>query len=115
MVYRLRIGIVCVVLVVGCSWLKLSRVTEQQTQEIATPIITALNIFYQNQSTYPQQIEELVPLYLAVLPQDTLGQDFDYRKETEGYSLCFWGYPQTPNDGCCYISRFDLWDCTDGH
>jgi hypothetical protein len=111
---KLLAGILCV-LVVGCMTTKLSKEEEQFTQTIAQPVIEAINTYYKDKDDYPEQLVDLVPDHIAVLPKDTLFQDFDYRKENEGYALCFWGYPQEMNDGCCYHSRFEEWDCTDGH
>jgi len=77
-------------------------------------IVQAIDQYVHDKHHLPDQLDLLVPKYLAELPETTREQAFLYRNNirTEGYELCF---TVSQRRSCCYISRYPVWDCTGSH
>lgn len=85
-------------------------------QERGNLLVAALTEYHSEHNTYPEHLSELVPTYLAELPQNTREHTFFYeKKELEGYRLCLDMQIKPGYAGCCYQLRFGIWDCTPGH
>lgn len=110
-------------LVVACSSGEMSVAEQEANKQRASPVIVAINDYYETYHVYPTQLSELQPEFIPELPLTTLDLNFNYRLSVkhEYYYLCFDG-PEgrlsragtRRSGGCCYISRFEDWDCTEG-
>jgi len=87
----------------------------KENQTIAQPVILALDDYQKlNDGEYPSALDDLVPEYIASIPETVREEEFFYYPDKlEGYYLCFLG-DKNDKYGCCYNKRFDAWDCTPG-
>ncbi len=75
-------------------------------------IIRAIESYAHDHARFPEQLDDLMPGYLAVMPETVAHQSFSYRQDDiDGYHLCF-GLDSKPNVNCCYINRLAFWDCS---
>ena len=100
----------------GCT--NASRVEELKiNQAQAQPIIEAIDKYIHDYGRAPERLGVLVPNYLFELPVSTRNAKFEYhnRFDIDIYMLCFvqrdW---RGRNFGCCYLKRFEDWDCSAG-
>ena len=74
------------------------------------PIITALEQYLLETGEYPGSLAELVPNYLAVVPNEVNDQPISYTKTEEGYSLSF--HYIGPGMNSCTFTPADEWSCS---
>jgi ABC-type transport system substrate-binding protein len=76
-------------------------------------IIDAIERYYEANGYYPENLDCLVPVYLAEIPLTKDGQTFKYRlNDYFIYGLSF-NIPGTENvhGGCGYNKRSPFWEC----
>ncbi|MBI5650570.1 MAG: hypothetical protein HZC40_09025 [Chloroflexi bacterium] len=102
-----------VLLVSGCA--DTSREIERVNQQRAQPIIEALDKYMQDRGVAPPKLGVLVPEYLPKLPMSLENAEFEYSTVVDIYTLCFGERTWNGKSyGCCYLRRFEEWDCTRG-
>jgi hypothetical protein len=81
------------------------------TIQEATPIIQALEDYYQEHETYPSSLQTLVPGYLSHIPPTKIRwgtESFWYEPGTHRFSLMFLGHVMSI---CSYTSERPTWEC----
>jgi len=84
-------------------------------QEQGNNIIDSLENYYREKGSYPENLEELTPIYLEEIPTTSTDQSFYYKKhEVETYILSF---PLVTKNGvvCGFSRRTSQWECSLGH
>lgn len=73
-------------------------------------VISALEQYRADKGSYPEELAELIPEYLAVNPLTTEVQDFSYLKNGESYSLSF--HYLGPGMNTCKYTPEEKWKCS---
>ena len=86
-----------------------------KNQDAAEPILIALEEHNSNHGRYPDNLNDLIPIFLSEVPKTINGKEFEYSLDkVDRYMFCFNRYE--PNlSGCCYYRYLETWDCTPGH
>jgi hypothetical protein len=107
----------CWILVLCLSACSTNRTTNEiitANQERASEIISALARYQQAHGQFPDQLDLLVPTYLAQIPITISGQNFEYQPNAlEGYYLLFL-VDSDESLACGYNKRLEGWDCSRG-
>jgi hypothetical protein len=109
------IAFICLVLAVlvlpcGCQQ---QTATIEGEEERANSIVQAITQYKEDYNQYPEQLAVLMPDYLSSIPKTMVGKDYTYIvSEVDGYLLCFDAPKSQAN--CCYLPRFEKWDCSFG-
>jgi hypothetical protein len=74
------------------------------------PVIAALEQYHADHGSYPEELTELIPEYLALNPLTTEVQDFSYSKNGESYSLSF--HYLGPGMNTCNYTPAEKWKCS---
>ena len=83
-------------------------------QELAEPILLAIERYEEEHGYLPEGLSSLLPTYLSAIPKTVKGQDFRYElHDIDRYYLCF-DVLTKPSVGCCYYGSLDFWDCSMG-
>ena len=82
--------------------------------ETGDKIVQAINEFEKDKGHLPSELSQIVPKYLPQIPQTTSGGKFFYHlSDLEGgFTLCF--SDSHINRGCCFLPKYQLWDCSPG-
>jgi len=113
---------IIVIVPLACTWTRSYVEAQSQraateidaNQELADPVLSAINGYEEEQGYLPEQLSYLLPTYLSAIPKTVGGQDFEYYlDDINGYYLCF-DVLSKPCLGCCYYGRLDFWDCSGG-
>jgi hypothetical protein len=95
---------------------RLARYQEEISFARGDRIVAALASYHEASGSYPETLSELVPGYLAALPESAMGVvrrvPFSYRKAVyadEGYSLSF----PAPAWMVCHRTARSSWGCDD--
>ena len=108
----LRISVVVLIIFVLISC---SDYDPQKDQKISESIIAAITAYKNDHNAYPTTLDNLIPKYIETIPLTSSRDKFRYflSPGDGGYGLCF-NTSSKKRAGCCYLSRFNLWDCTEG-
>lgn len=86
----------------------------KNNQGRAIEIINALTRYEQEHGRFPDQLDLLVPAYLAQIPITSSGKDFSCELDTlEGFYLTFY-LDSDETLACSYNQRLKGWDCSRG-
>ena len=107
---RIPVVVLIVIILISCA-----DYDPQKDQKIGEGIIVAISAYKSDHNVYPATLDNLLPKYIETIPLTSSGDKFHYflSPGDGGYSLCF-STSSKKRSGCCYLSRFDLWDCTEG-
>lgn len=76
-------------------------------------IVEAIERYYKETSQYPNNLDELIPIYLGELPLTITGQQFGYRLvEPQIYYLSFLLGRREGRFACTYMGDLKEWECS---
>ena len=104
---------VLVLIVASCTQMNMTREIKAN-EERAVKIIRAIERYKQDHDHPPENLADLVPVYLPEIPQTITGQDYAYTiSSIDGYLLCF-DLVRYQDRSCCFLERYSIWDCSPG-
>jgi len=108
--FRISVIVLTIIILISCT-----DYDSRRDQEIGNSIISAITAYRNDHKALPSTLNDLIPKYISEIPSTSSGGEFRYilSPVDGGYNLCFSG-PRTKHSGCCYLPRFNLWDCTEG-
>jgi hypothetical protein len=75
-------------------------------------IVVAIEKYYKGTNQYPDNLGELVPVYLNEIPLTITGEQFEYRLvEPQFYYLSFLLRRQAERFACTYMGDLRTWEC----
>src|SRR5688572_13489767 len=99
---------VLLLVLLGCSTYDEDKLMAEN-MEIGNPLVEAIHLYHDEEGELPEELDDLVPAFLTEVPLTTEGARFGYsQSEEDMFSLCF---PVRGEPGCCYIQRFEVWEC----
>jgi hypothetical protein len=85
-------------------------------QEMAQPVIAAIVSYRQMQGKYPDQLDDLIPEYIAAIPKPSWRHSYcyDLREDGLSFTLAFVPQGEAIGDGWnVYSSKLQAWHRTD--
>jgi hypothetical protein len=88
---KVLILIFLLVYLASCTYEKTNDIERSRNnQELAKPIIQAIDQNISDEGKYPTDLENLIPTYLLEMPAMDNGKSFDYFSDTiDGYENCY--------------------------
>jgi len=76
-------------------------------------IVKAIEKYHKETSQYPNDLDELIPIYLSELPFTITGQQFGFRLvEPQIYYLSFLLGRREGRFACTYMGDLKAWECS---
>jgi hypothetical protein len=83
----------------------------------AVEVVVAIERYFADSGEYPVSLGALVPAYLATLPRDAWGEDYEYRQfEIPSLAPYLVSFSISNDCGCAYYVRWEgwKWECSCG-
>jgi hypothetical protein len=86
---------------------------EESGKRQGNEIVEAIERYYKETSQYPNNLDELTPVYLSEIPLTITGEPFGYRLvEPQIYYLSFQLVRTERKSACTYMGDLKTWECS---